>query len=37
MVEIAGISAAVEIVVTIIKFRAPGMAIQHMSLIVWTT
>jgi cytochrome c oxidase subunit I+III len=36
MVEIAGISAAVEIVVTIIKFRAPGMAIQHMSLIVWT-
>lgn len=36
MVEIAGISAAVEIVVTILKFRAPGMAIQHMPLFVWS-
>jgi cytochrome c oxidase subunit I+III len=36
MVEIAGIGAAVEIVVTILKFRAPGMAIQHMPLLVWT-
>lgn len=36
MLEIAGIGAAVEIVVTIIKLRAPGMAIQHMPVIVWT-
>jgi cytochrome c oxidase subunit I+III len=36
MVEIAGLSAAVEIVVTILKFRAPGMAIQHMPLFVWS-
>ncbi len=36
LVEIAGISAAVEIVVTILKLRAPGMAIQHMSLLVWS-
>jgi cytochrome c oxidase subunit I+III len=36
MVEIGGISAAVEIVVTILKLRAPGMAIQHMPLLVWS-
>jgi cytochrome c oxidase subunit I+III len=36
MVEIAGITAAIEIVVTILKFRAPGMALQHMPLIVWS-
>ncbi|MBM9606071.1 cbb3-type cytochrome c oxidase subunit I [Desulfopila inferna] len=36
LVEIAGISAAVEIVVTILKFRAPGMAIQHMPLFIWS-
>jgi cytochrome c oxidase subunit I+III len=36
LVEIAGISAAVEIIVTILKFRAPGMAIQHMPLFIWT-
>lgn len=36
MVEIAGISAAVEIVVTILKFRAPGMSIQHIPLFVWS-
>ncbi|OFZ53314.1 MAG: hypothetical protein A2428_10215 [Bdellovibrionales bacterium RIFOXYC1_FULL_54_43] len=35
MVEIAGLGAAVEIVVTILKFRAPGMAIHRMPLIVW--
>ncbi|MDW7772635.1 MAG: cbb3-type cytochrome c oxidase subunit I [Desulfobulbaceae bacterium] len=36
MVEIGGIGAAVEILVTILKLRAPGMAIQHMPLLVWT-
>lgn len=36
MVEIAGISAALEIVVTILKFRAPGMSIQHIPLVVWS-
>jgi cytochrome c oxidase subunit I+III len=35
MIEIAGIGAAVEIVVTILKLRAPGMAIQHMPVLVW--
>ncbi len=36
MVEVAGIGAAVEIVVTILKLRAPGMAIQYMPLFVWS-
>ncbi len=36
MIEIAGISAAVEIVVTILIFRAPGMSIQHMPLFIWS-
>jgi cytochrome c oxidase subunit I+III len=36
MVEIAGITAAIEIVVTILKFRAPGMALQHVPLVVWS-
>jgi cytochrome c oxidase subunit I+III len=36
MIEIAGIGAAIEIVVTILKFRAPGMAVQHMPVIVWS-
>ena len=35
LVEIAGITAALEIVVTILKFRAPGMSIQRMPLFVW--
>ena len=35
MVEIAGITAAVEIVVTILKLRAPGMAVQHVPILVW--
>jgi cytochrome c oxidase subunit I+III len=35
MVEIAGISAAIEIIVTILKLRAPGMSIQHMAPVVW--
>jgi cytochrome c oxidase subunit I+III len=36
MVEIAGLTAGVEIVVTILKFRAPGMTISRMPLLVWT-
>ncbi len=36
MVEIAGLSAAIELTVTILKFRAPGMSIQHMPPLVWT-
>jgi cytochrome c oxidase subunit I+III len=36
MIEIAGIGAAVEIVATILKFRAPGMAVQHMPVLVWS-
>ena len=35
LIEVAGISAAVEITVTILKLRAPGMAVQHMPLMVW--
>ncbi|MCL7489453.1 MAG: cbb3-type cytochrome c oxidase subunit I [Desulfobulbaceae bacterium] len=36
MVEIGGIGAAVEIVVTILKLRTPGMGIQHMPILVWS-
>jgi len=36
MVEIAGITAGVEIVVTILKSRAPGMTISRMPLFIWT-
>jgi len=36
MVEIAGITAGIEIVVTILKLRAPGMTISRMPLFVWT-
>jgi cytochrome c oxidase subunit I+III len=36
LVEIAGLTAAVEIVVTILKFRAPGMTLGRMPLLVWT-
>jgi cytochrome c oxidase subunit I+III len=35
LVEIAGITAGIEIVVTILKFRAPGMTIRRMPLLVW--
>jgi cytochrome c oxidase subunit I+III len=35
MIEIAGIGAAVEIVATILKFRAPGMAVQHVPILIW--
>ncbi len=36
MVEIAGITAGIEIVVTILKSRAPGMTINRMPLLIWT-
>jgi cytochrome c oxidase subunit I+III len=35
LVEVAGLTAAVEIVVTILKFRAPGMSLGRMPLLVW--
>jgi cytochrome c oxidase subunit I+III len=35
MTEVAGLGAAIEIVVTILKFRAPGMSIRHMPPLVW--
>ncbi|MFO7562093.1 MAG: cbb3-type cytochrome c oxidase subunit I [Enhygromyxa sp.] len=36
LVEIAGLSAGLEIVVTILKMRAPGMALHRMPLMVWS-
>jgi cytochrome c oxidase subunit I+III len=36
LVEVAGLSAGVEIVVTILKLRAPGMALHRMPLIIWS-
>lgn len=36
MVEVAGITAGIEIVVTILKLRAPGMNISRMPLMIWT-
>jgi cytochrome c oxidase subunit I+III len=35
LVEVAGITAGIEIVVTILKLRAPGMAINRMPLFAW--
>ena len=35
MVEIAGITAGIEIVVTILKFRAPGMSLNRIPLFGW--
>ncbi|MFA9477387.1 cytochrome c oxidase subunit I [Phycisphaerales bacterium AB-hyl4] len=35
MVEIAGIATAIEIVVTILKCRAPGMTLARMPLFAW--
>lgn len=36
MVEIAGITAGIEIVVTILKLRAPGMGLHRMPVFAWT-
>lgn len=36
MVEVAGLAAGVEIVVTILKLRAPGMSLGRMPMIAWT-
>ncbi|CAN5516138.1 hypothetical protein BH23ACT9_BH23ACT9_30970 [soil metagenome] len=36
-VEISGIVAAIEIVVLILKFRAPGMSLVRMPLFVWAS
>jgi cytochrome c oxidase subunit I+III len=36
LVEVAGIGAAVEIVVTILRLRAPGMSIRRMPVFAWT-
>jgi cytochrome c oxidase subunit I+III len=36
LVEVAGLTAAVEIVVTILKFRAQGMTLGRMPLFVWS-
>jgi cytochrome c oxidase subunit I+III len=36
MVEIAGITAGIEIVVTILKLRAPGMGLHRMPIFAWT-
>ncbi len=35
LVEVAGLTAGVEIVVTILKFRAPGMTLARMPLFIW--
>ena len=36
LVEVAGLTAGLEIVVTILKFRAPGMTLGRMPLLVWS-
>lgn len=36
LIEIAGITAGIEIVVTALKMRAPGMSINRMPIFVWT-
>ena len=36
LVEIAGLAAGIEIVVTILKLRAPGMSLRRMPMIAWT-
>ncbi|TLD71369.1 cytochrome c oxidase subunit I [Phragmitibacter flavus] len=36
LVEIAGLTAGADIVVTILKFRAPGMTLSRMPLFAWT-
>lgn len=36
LVEVSGIVAAVEIVVTVLKLRAPGMSLARMPIFAWT-
>ncbi len=36
LVEIAGLAAGVEIVVTILKLRAPGMSLRRLPMLAWT-
>ena len=36
LVELAGVTAGVEIVVTILKLRAPGMSLNRLPLLGWT-
>ncbi len=36
MVEISGLTAGVELVVTILKLRAPGMSLDRMPIFAWT-
>jgi cytochrome c oxidase subunit I+III len=36
MVEVAGLAAGVELVVTILKLRSPGMTLARMPLFAWT-
>ena len=35
LVEVAGLTAAAEIVVTILKFRAPGMTLARLPIFIW--
>ncbi|MDB5477596.1 MAG: cytochrome c oxidase subunit, partial [Alphaproteobacteria bacterium] len=35
--EVAGLAVAVEIIVTILKFRAPGMTLNRMPVFVWAS
>jgi cytochrome c oxidase subunit I+III len=35
LVEISGIAAAIEVIVTVLKFRAPGMSINRMPVLIW--
>jgi cytochrome c oxidase subunit I len=35
--ELAGLAVAVEIIVTVLKLRAPGMTLNRMPLFVWTS
>ena len=36
LVEVAGLAAGLEIVVTILKLRAPGMSLRRMPMLAWT-
>src|SRR6185503_5111341 len=35
--EVAGLAVAVEIIVTILKLRAPGMTLNRMPIFVWAS